>query len=432
MLGPLILDQFFVYLISMLTTSMISTSGQDSVSAVSLVGPITMILMNISASISAGGTVVVAQYKGRGDEQKMREAGGQVVMATCLTTIVVSTLLMVFAHPLVNLLFHSAEPIVQQKAAEYLIGFSISVIPFSLYQGSFAVMRGVGDTKTCLRLTVIINFIHLFASMLFINVLKMDIWGTSLSYILARIIGGAVAIYLLMNHKGIISVSLKEILRVDFSMLKFIFRMGIPYSIEQIFFNGGTLIAQTYMVQLGTAAIAANAIANSAVNLLYGAPFAVGTLSITVIGQCIGARNPDLARTYGKKLHWLGTLIVILSVAVLVPLMPFILWLYHPEPEAMALLPALVWISAIPMPFLWTFSYITPNIIRSAGDANFSSIASLVIMWVVRVGLGYLAVIFGYGLNGVWVCMILEWAVRAVVFGLRFHGKAWLTKKAID
>lgn len=433
MLGPLILDQFFVYLISMLTTSMISSSGQDSVSAVSLVGPITMLLMSLCSAISAGGTVIVAQYKGRGDDVKMHEAAGQVVMATCLITVTGSILLAVFSGPLIGALFGSAEPIVQQKAIQYLIGFGISMIPFSLYQGAFSVMRGVGDTKTCLRLTVIINFIHLFASMLFINVLQMDIWGTSLSYIIARIIGGGAAIYLLMSHRGLISIRAKEIFRVDFTMLKSIFRMGVPFAIEQIFFNGGTLIVQTYMVQLGTACIAANAIANSAVSLFYGMPFAVGTLSITIVGQCVGAKMPTEARRYSKRMFGLGTILSVISVAVLLPLMPLLLSLYRPEAAAMAMLPTLVLITAIPMPFVWSMAYVMPSALRAAGDANFGSAASLIIMWVFRVGLGYLlAIPLGFGINGVWVAMVIEWAVRAITFGIRFHGKAWLTKKAID
>lgn len=72
MLVPLILDQFFIYIIALLTTAMISSSSQESVSAVSLVTPLYMMIYSIFNAIAAGGTVVVAQYKGRGDEDKIR------------------------------------------------------------------------------------------------------------------------------------------------------------------------------------------------------------------------------------------------------------------------------------------------------------------------------------------------------------------------
>ena len=72
MLVPLIMDSFFVMAIGILATAMISSSSQESVSAVSLVGPLNMMIYAVYNAISAGGTVVVAQFKGAGDEEKMK------------------------------------------------------------------------------------------------------------------------------------------------------------------------------------------------------------------------------------------------------------------------------------------------------------------------------------------------------------------------
>ena len=73
---PIMLDQFFINFISVLTTSMISASSQESDSAVSLVSPVYMMIFAIFNAVSAGGTVIVAQYKGKGDNEKMRTAAG--------------------------------------------------------------------------------------------------------------------------------------------------------------------------------------------------------------------------------------------------------------------------------------------------------------------------------------------------------------------
>ena len=433
MLGPLILDQFFVYLINMLTTSMVSSSGQDSVSAVSLVAPVNMMVMSLFTAIGSGGSVVVAQYKGKGDMQKMRHAAGQVVLATFLVALAAAAFLFTFATPLVNLLFGEAELSVRTKAAQYLMGMSISFITFSLYQGTFSVLRGTGDTKTCLRLTVIINVIHLFASMLFLNVFKLDILGTTLSFNLARIIGGGAAVYLLMSPRGSLGIRLREIFRRDFPILKAVFRMGIPFAAEQIFLNGGALIVQAYIVPLGTVSIAANAIGNSVLSLFYGAGFAVSTLAITVIGQCVGARNIDQAKRYGRQMIVLGTIMEVLSIVVLYPRLPLLIGLNHPEPETLVLIQRLMLYAILPLPFFWASSNIMPSTLRAAGDASFTSIASLVTMWTMRVGVGYvLSIVLGMGIRGVWLGMAVEWAARSVIFWLRFSGKKWYAKKAIE
>ena len=88
MLMPLIFDQFFISVIALLTTAMISSSSQESVSAVSLVSPLYMMIYAVYSAISSAGTVIIAQYKEHGDEEKMKKAAGQIVMFTFATAVV--------------------------------------------------------------------------------------------------------------------------------------------------------------------------------------------------------------------------------------------------------------------------------------------------------------------------------------------------------
>jgi putative MATE family efflux protein len=433
MLLPLVLDQFFINLIGLLTTAMISSSSQESVSAVSLVSPLYMMIFAIFNAISVGGTVVVAQYKGRGDKEKIQAASGQVMLATATVAVVSCILLMTCADILVRFIFGAADPIVIEKARGYLVGVAISQIFLSFYMGAFAVFRGMGEAKICLRLTIIINLIHLLASMLFLNVMHLDILGTTLSLNIARFIGGVIAVWLLMRPKSILQVRLRHIVQVDHAILKSVFKLGIPFALEQMFFNGGSMLVQTYIVQLGTISIAANAVTNSAFSIVYSAGLAVGTLATTVIGQCSGAGDKVLARRYGAKMIHLGTVIVLLSIVVLLPLMPVILKLYQAPEETLSIIYTLLFTAIIPMPFFWSVSNIMPCVLRSAGDSTYSSIVSLITMWIIRVGLGYVfAILLDFGVQGVWICMGIEWAVRTLVFYLRYRTDVWLTKKTIE
>lgn len=436
MLGPLILDQFFIFFISMLTASMISASSQESVAAVSLVNPLSMLIMALFFAVSSGGTVIVAQYKGKGDEKLVRRAAGQVILSTFVVATFFATLLIIFADPIIHLIYgggkNPTDPAVLTRAIDYLVGFSFSLPTFAIYNGIFSVMRGVGDTKICLRLTVIINVIHLLASMLFINVLKLDIMGTALSYNVARIIGCIIAIIIVFSPKSSFSLKLKHILSFNWSLQKSIIKMGIPFAIEQIFFNGGMILSQMYMINLGTVAIAANSIAASASNLFYGAGFGVSTLAITIIGQCIGAGDVELARKYGKKLVWLGTGVMVISVAIIYPLMPLILKLFQPQAETLPVINQIMLIGAIPIPFFWSLSNVMPSVLRAAGDASYSSLVSLVTMWTFRVGLGYtLAIPLGMGVHGIWIAMVIEWGARSLLFWLRFRGQKWSSRKVV-
>lgn len=432
-LGPVIIDQFFMYLISMLTTAMISASSQDSVSAVSLVNPILFLVMALFGAVANGGTVVVAQYKGKGNPLRVRQAAGQSVLATFIVAAMAAVLLCLLANPIVMLLFGTAGESVCSRATEYLIGMAISFLPFSFYSASFSALRGVGDSKSCLRLTIIINVIHLVLSMIFLNVMHLDIFGTILSYFLARIVGGATALYSLMNKHGQIGVRFADIFRFEPKLLKSIFRMGIPFAIEQCFYNGGTVIVQTYMVQLGNVAVAANAIANSVFSLIYAAGFAVSVVTLTVTGQCVGAGEIALAKHYGRRMEWLGNAICTLSVIVILPLMPLLLMLHAPEAQTLPVIYPLLWIGSAFMPFVWSGANVMSNTLRAAGDANFTSVTSLVCMWAARVGLGYLlALPLGLGINGVWIAMGMEWVIKTIVFRIRFRGDKWYRNKVVE
>jgi putative MATE family efflux protein len=432
MLIPLMLDQFFINSISLLTTAMISSSSQESVTAVSLVAPLSTMLYAVFSSISVGGTVVVAQYMGRGNKEKIRETAGQVMLASFLIAIISCIILAACSKTLICLVFGAADPIVIEKASKYLIGIAISQIFLSVYMGAFAVFRGMGEAKICLRLTIIINIIHLLTSMLFLNVMQLDILGTALSLGIARLFGCVAAVLLLMYPKSIVHMCPKHIFRLDTSILKSIFRLSIPFMLEQIFFNSGLMLVQTYIVQLGTINTAANAIADSVLSLLYSAGIAVSTLAATVVGQCAGTGDKALTRRYGAKMIWLGTAVTILSIIVFFPMLPMLLKLYHAPGETVSIIYNLLIIAIIPMPFFWSMSNIMPYILRSAGDAVFSSVVSLITMWIVWVGLGYVfAITLGFGVKGVWICMGIEWGIRTLVFYLRYRSDEWLMKETI-
>lgn len=429
MLTPLIMDSFFVCAIGVLTTAMISSSSQESVSAVSLVSPLYMMIYAVYNAISAGGTVVVAQFKGKGDTERMKKAAGQLMLATPLSALIACVILVTFAGPLVHGLFGGVGETVLAKAEQYLVGIAISMVFLAVYMSGFAVFRGLGETKLCLRLTIIINLLHFVASFVFINLLHLDIMGSALALNLARFVGGAAAVWMLLSPRSILRVEKRHVFSLDKKILKEIFRIGIPYGMEQLFMNGGSMLVQIYIAQLGAVSVAANAVANSTFSLFYAAPGAVATLAVTVIGQCIGSGDKELARRYGRSMVWLCTALTVISLIVGLPFLPVLLKMYQAPDNTVAMIYSVLAIAAVCMPFFWPVSNTLPAVMRSAGDASYASYFSLVTMWVVRVALGYvLAVWLKLGIQGVWIGMCVEWAVKTLAFWRRFQGDKWLSR----
>jgi Na+-driven multidrug efflux pump len=82
---------------------------------------------------------------------------------------------------------------------------------------------------------------------------------------------------------------------------------------------------------------------------------------------------------------------------------------------------------------LWSFSFITPSALRAAGDSKFTSVVSMLSMWLFRIVLGYiLSIVLPLGIIGVWLAMDCEWGVRGLIFMHRYRGRKWYQYHLID
>lgn len=285
---PILIDQIFIMGLNLINTAMISSAGVAAVSAVNMIDSINIFLLSVFIAVATGGTVVVAQYKGREDERGVSEASAGAVSSVSLLAIAVALFGIIFHAPLLNILFGSAEADVMNLARTYLIGSCTSFLGIAIVEAVCGALRGVGSTRASLMLSLIMNVIYVLLNFVFINGLHMGVFGMTLSVNIARYLGAACAIYYLFKMDVNLKVQLREILIIKFSMLKRVLFIGIPFAAEQMFFNGGKILTQIFIVGMGTYAIATNAICSSLAGVMQIPANALSLTIITVVGQCIG------------------------------------------------------------------------------------------------------------------------------------------------
>lgn len=112
---------------------------------------------------------------------------------------------------------------------------------------------------------------------------------------------------------------------------------------------------------------------------------------------------------------------------LIIVLLPLIMKVYDVSPEAERLAIIVSLIHTVAAIFLWIPAFTFPAFLRAAGDARFTMLASMTMMWLVRVLMAYvLGRYMGYGVVGVWVAhSILDWLVRSSVFFLRYRSGKW-------
>ncbi len=430
---PLLVDQAMVAILNIINSSMVSSSGAEAVSAVNMVDSVNLFMVNFFIAVATGGTVVVAQYMGRYEPKKAGEAAAQAILSCTLCALTIGVLIIVFSEPLLNLLFGQAEPKVMENARVYLTGCCISYPAFAVFQAVSGALRGMGDTRSSMMLSIGMNVLVVLFNLVFINGMGLSVLGVTFSLNIARAAAAVAAVVYLLHTKHELQIKPRYFLRFSKSMQKSIMLIGLPSASEQMFFHGGKIITQTFIVSLGTMSMTAYAISMS-MTILFQVPGNALNLTImTVVGQCMGAGNVKEAKKFMHSFIIASLVLSTLVALVMLPFTPLLYQMYSP-PDGIAYETFMcLLISVVGVPLLWSMAFITPSALRAAGDAKFTSVAAMLSMWIVRVMLGYLlGIVFGFGIIGVVAAMVLEWGVRALIFTLRKRGTKWYQHKVID
>ncbi|MBZ4673826.1 MAG: efflux family protein [Spirochaeta sp.] len=429
---PLIIEQVLMVSIGMADTVMIASAGESAVSAISLVDSITILIVQLFAAFATGGAVVASQYLGNKDHASANAAAKQLILLSLLASITLLILCMPFRRQIISFIFGSIETSVLEGGATYFIYILLSLPFLAAYNASAALFRSMGNSKISLWVSLVMNLVNVAGNAYFIFSLHLGVIGAGLGTLLSRIIGSAIILALLTDPTNQISVRNYRHWSLRWDMIKRILHIGIPNGIEGSVFQIGKLLVQGFIAAFGTASIAANAIANSVASFVNIPGGAIGLASITVIGQAVGAKRPDQAVFYGKKLLFAAYIAMIVVAIPVFIFAPKIVPIFNLSAEATELASNVIRSAMIFSSILWPTAFSLPNFLRAAGDAKFTMVVSMVSMWASRVGMSYLlAIVFGWGIYGVWFGMYIDWIFRSICFITRFARGKWKTKRVI-
>lgn len=423
----LVLDSFFIMFIGALSSAMVSSTGEAAMAAVNMVGSVNALVSLVFSALATGGSIVIARAKGRGDENGIRTAIGETVCLCGGVALLLSGLLFALSEVLIGVLYPRAEPLLVSYSIQYMRLMCVSFIPYSIFNAIFFAFRSTGDTRSSLFLTVVINTLHLLCSFLFINGMKLGVTGAGLSYIVARAVGMIVALVWLLKVHNEYHMHWRSLFSYSKDITSQIVQLGVPIASESALFQGGMLLVQIYLAYLTTTDLAAHGVANSVFGLFLSTGNAMTSLATTVCGQCYGAGLYELTRRYCRKIIAAGRVVMLAVTLIFLAASPLLLKLYSPTESALPIIWKCLVIGSIGLPIIWCDGYITPMTLRTAGDATFSTVVSVVSLAVGRIAIGYiLTIVAGFGVPGVWMGMMCEWLIRAVLMRRRLSGNKWL------
>ena len=309
LLVPIIIEQLLASLMGTVDTMMVSNVGSAAISAVSLVDSINILVIQALSALAAGGAILCSQYLGSHNTKGARHAARQVFFVMAFLSVLLSAFCLITRKSLLRAIFGAVEADVMRNSQVYFF-FTLLSFPFiGLYDAGASIMRAQNNSRNPMVISVISNFMNIGFG--------MGVEGAAISTLVSRIFCAIVVIIQLRRENEPIFIKNYMSIRPEWGLIKKILLIGIPSGIENSMFQFGKLAIQSTVSLMGTAAIAAQGMANLIENLNGILAIGVGVGLMTVVGESLGAGRKDEAIYYVKKLSIVSEVVIVISCLVM-------------------------------------------------------------------------------------------------------------------
>ena len=423
---PLFMEQLLVMMVGLADTFVVSFAGEAAVSGVSLVNSFNTIFIYLFTALASGGAVIISQYIGKQASEAAGESASQLLMASSLFSLIISILVLGVNRQLLAFLFGKVEPEVMEACVVYLKISAYSYPALAVYNAGAALYRSIGRTSTTMYISIVSNVINVVGNVIGVFVLKAGVAGVAYPSLIARTFSAAAITVLCFRSGKFVQYRMQWVFRWNRALLQKILNIAIPNGIENGIFQFVKVALSSVVALFGTYQIAANGIAQSIWSMAALVCVTMGPVFITVIGQCMGAEDIPAAEYYFKRLMKITIRISVVWNVLIFAATPLLMRWYVVEAETKRLIILLVLIHNIFNLAVFPFAGPLGNGLRAAGDVKFTMLVSIASTVGGRFIFSLLfAVVLKLGVVGIAYAMCLDWAIRAVVFYIRFRSGKW-------
>ncbi len=422
---PIILANMSETLLGVVDTYMVGQLGVAEIGAVGLGSMLAWLFYLPVLGLAMGLNTFVAQSYGAGNRKDcgyMTWQGLYVALA--------SGALILLVIPFVPILFDLAGPSTEVRGlgVTYLQWRLIDGPAFMIAMTAASFFRGIGDTKTPMKIGITINVINVILNYGLIyghfGLPRLEVQGSALGSALSGIIGGGIYLALFLS-KRLRPYANRTIVKprwVDFVRL---FRVGAPIGLQRFLYIGSFVIFAAFIGRLGNAQLAANQIAIQLMSISYMIGLGIGMAASTLVGQYIGAKRIDLAErsAYSALKLAMGIMVLVGLAFLLFP--EQLVTLFNDDPDVIRFGRQGLLYAALFQAFD-ALAVIFIGALRGAGDTRWSAVAAFIGAWIIFLPMTYLlAFTMGLDFWGAWLSATIYICLLGVACVYRFRQGAW-------
>ncbi len=286
---PLLIGNLFQQLYNTVDSVVVGNFiGSEALAAVGSSNSLINLIIGMFLGIATGAGVIISQYYGAGDEQKLSWAVHTCIALSLIGGVALS-ILGVLASPLILKWMGTPEDVMEGSVVYLRIFFSGSLFNL-VYNMTAGVLRAVGDSRRPLYYLAVSSAVNVVLDLVFVVGFQMGIAGAAWATIIAQAVSALLALVALMRTQDIYRVDLKK-LKIDVRMMKRILAIGIPSGIQQSIISLSNVIVQSNINIYGSAAMAGYG-ASSKIDGFVTLPLQSFCIAATTFtGQNIGAKK---------------------------------------------------------------------------------------------------------------------------------------------
>lgn len=431
---PIVFANLLQTAYQLIDTFWVGRLGAAAVAAVSLSFPVLFFLISLGLGLAIAGTILVAQYTGRGDRAQVNHVAAQALVGVLVISVVLAVAGGLGSYWIVW--FLGAKTDVLPLATVYL-RVSFAGLPFLFAYVIFqSLMRGVGDARTPLYIvtgTVVLNFA---LDPLFILGLgpmpALGVAGAALATVITQGLAAVVGLWMLFSGRYGIALRARHLIP-DIATLWRLLRLGAPSAIEQSTRALGLMLMTILVAGFGTHTLAAYGIGTRILSFVIIPALGLSQATSALVGQNVGAARVHRA----ERTAWLSALIafVVLSAIGLLAFlfaMPIVRAFVPKSPAVIAQGSLFVQITAFSYGLIGAQQVIT-GAFRGSGNTVIAMTIALVSLWVLQFPLAWLlSTHAGLGATGIWIAYPVQNTITAVIAAIWFARGGWKKRSAIE
>jgi len=425
--APMLLGNVFQQLFSIVDSIVVGNFvGKIALAAVGASFPVIFIMISMIIGLVMGTTVVVSQYYGAKDFVKVKRAIDTMYIYATVAGIVTTVIGLVISEPLLRALGLPEE--IMPQATLYLRIYLSGMIIFFGYNGTSAVLRGMGDSKTPLYFLIIATITNIILDLLFVAVFKWGVAGAAYATLISNGVAFGLAIYWLNKTHKIVRIAIRG-LHFDREVFRQSIRIGLPTGVQQTMVAMGALVLLGIVNRFGTNTIAGFSVASRLDSLAMIPAMSFSQALSTFVGQNIGANKPERIKAGLVATVKMSGIVTIVTTIFIVIAGHLLMSLFSNDDEVIRIgSQYLTIVSSFYL--LFTLMFIYNGVMRGAGDTLIPMFATLLSLWLIRIPMAwYLSEKIGE--SGIWWSIPVGWAIGLALSFTYYKSGLWKKKTVV-